>query len=171
MATPLVGLAEDNCQGGSMVITSKRRPELLIYESPSLSKLKLVTLTERGIHQNCFKWACSLKAARASSCFATLLIFLSSSSFSESSSSKNCFSSCLMCFLTSLSILLMSNSSFGRLSMKTVSSPATYCTPSSSSSGSSSSSLSFSISKFSPISSSFNSSPSSINSFLAFLGF
>jgi hypothetical protein len=150
MATPLVGLADESCQGGSMVMTSKSRPEHFVCASASLSKLKLVTLTESGMHQNCLRCACSLNAASASSCFATLLIFLSSSSFSESSSSKNYLSSCFICLFTSFSIRRMSNSSFGKLSMNTVSSPpaAAWPVPSSSSSASSSSSLSRSTSIF-----------------------
>lgn len=124
MATPLVGLAEESYHGGSIVMTSNKRPALSIWDLPSFSKSKVVTLTERGIHQNCFKCECYLKAARASSCLATLLIYLSSSSFSESSSSKNCFSNALMCFFTSLSMDRISYSSFGKLSMKTVSLPS-----------------------------------------------
>ena len=53
----------------------------------------------------------------------TVLIYLSSYSLSESSSSKNIRSKCFIYFFTSFNIFRIANSSLGRLSMKTVSSP------------------------------------------------
>ena len=121
MATPLVGFADESYHGGSIVITSNSLPPVFICDLASKSKSRVVTLTERGIHQNCFKWLVSLNTSSASSCLELLLIYFSSSSFSESSSSKNCFSKILMCLFTSLSMRLISNSSLGKLSMNTVS--------------------------------------------------
>lgn len=145
MATPLVGFAEESYHGGSMVTISKSLPACFIWVSFSISNFlsSVWTLNDSGMHQNYltlptsfvtiesltgvtyFSWV-SPSTGPYSGLWEGSGWLLSSSSGSEFSSSKNCYSRLAICLLTWLSINLIFISSFGKLSMNTVSSCSSF---------------------------------------------
>ncbi len=132
IATPLVGLADESYHGGSQVITSNSLFPCFNYYCLRRSKSNSVTLKLNGIDQNCWTWDfyfsfsifSNFSQCSSIEIFSWSTICLKKSSASESSSSKNYFSNSLICLFTCFNNILIEDSSFGKLSINTFSSPS-----------------------------------------------
>ncbi len=127
MATPLVGFADESCHGGSHVITSNKRPPCYNCFSANFFHWMSFTFSLIGIVKN--YWMCDfyLNCSKQSLCsFIVILGFIkwliNWCSVSESSSSKNFFSCNSISDSTTFSNSFKVFSSFGKLSINTVSS-------------------------------------------------